>query len=51
MRELTTKQEKIFEQCLYAVVNGPFIPDWEFPILFGLDKDEVGSILKNPIHN
>ncbi len=31
-------------ECLNAVINGPFIPKWEFSILFGLYHDEVKII-------
>lgn len=43
--KLLEQQEAVFKQCLDAVVNGPFIPDWEFHILFGLEKNEVNAIL------
>jgi hypothetical protein len=43
--KLTGKQNIVFRECLNAVVNGPFIPEWEFPILFGLEKKEIGAIL------
>ena len=42
----TDRQNKIFRECLNAVVNGPFIPTWEFSILIGLQRDEVDCILK-----
>lgn len=45
--KLTEKQNKIFQECLNAVINGPFIPDWEFSILFGASKEEVERVLKN----
>ncbi len=34
----------VIGQCLRAAVEGPFFPDWEFPILFGFDRDEVRRI-------
>ncbi|QDF03971.1 hypothetical protein [Myxococcus xanthus] len=40
-----TRDEKIIEECLRAAVEGPFFPDWEFPVLFGLDRAEVAAIL------
>ena len=43
--KLTDRQRIIFEQCLNAVVNGPFIPDGEFQTLMGLDRKEVAFIL------
>ncbi len=39
-----TKQQKIIKECLNAVVNGPFIPDWEFATLFGCSREEVAEI-------
>ena len=30
----------VFDQVLIATANGPFFPDWEFSILFGLTKAE-----------
>jgi hypothetical protein len=42
---LTAKQSTIIHDCLNAVVNGPFIPAWEFHTLFGLDIIEVKKIL------
>ncbi|MFP2958974.1 hypothetical protein ACLEPN_14290 [Myxococcus sp. 1LA] len=37
--------EKIIKECLRAAVDGPFFPDWEFPLLFGLTRAEVAAIL------
>lgn len=31
--------------CLRAVVDGPYIPDWEFSTLMGLSRNEARSIL------
>ncbi len=36
---------KIISECLNAVVNGPFFPDWEFATLFGLTREEIKKIL------
>lgn len=35
---------EVIRQCLWAVVNGPFFPDWRFHALFGLYRDEVRRI-------
>jgi hypothetical protein len=43
--KLTDTQQQIFRQCLNAVVNGPFFPDWEFHTLFGVDRNEIDEIL------
>ncbi|QDE89427.1 hypothetical protein BHS06_10910 [Myxococcus xanthus] len=40
-----TRGAKIIEECLRAAVEGPFFPDWEFPVLFGFDRTEVAAIL------
>lgn len=37
--------ESIIERCLRAVVEGPFIEEWEFHTLIGLDRGEVRVIL------
>lgn len=31
--------------CLRAVVDGPFIPDWEFPTLFGIEREAVRALV------
>ncbi len=33
-----------FKESLAAAASGPFFPDWEFHLLFGLERAEVGSI-------
>jgi PAS domain-containing protein len=35
----------VVKACLRAAVDGPFFPDWEFPTLFGLEREEVRQIL------
>lgn len=35
---------ELVKGCLRAAVEGPFFPDWEFSILFGLSRDEVKDI-------
>lgn len=34
----------IIRECLRAAVEGPFFPDWEFSILFGLEREKVRII-------
>ena len=34
----------VIGQCLRAAADGPFFPDWEFPILFGFEREEVRRI-------
>lgn len=35
---------EVIRQCLWAAVNGPFFPDWEFHTLFGFERDEIRRI-------
>jgi hypothetical protein len=35
---------EVIRQCLWAAVNGPFFPDWEFDTLFGFHRDEIRRI-------
>jgi hypothetical protein len=42
---LTPSEKQIVFECLVAAADGPFFPDWEFPILFGLERDEVRQII------
>jgi hypothetical protein len=42
---LSASDVEIVRQCLAATVAGPFFPDWEFHILFGLERDEVAELL------
>ena len=37
---------QVFKEALSAVVNGPFIPEWEFSILFGVERIEVSRVLE-----
>jgi hypothetical protein len=38
------EDSEVIRQCLLAAANGPFFPDWEFPILFGLGRDIVRRV-------
>jgi hypothetical protein len=42
---LKAEQLTIIRQCLDAVANGPFFPEWEFHALFGVDREIVKSML------
>jgi len=42
---LSEAERDLVKRCLYAAVNGPFFPDWEFQALFGYTRDEVRHIL------
>lgn len=41
---MTDRQNQIIGECLRAASFGPFIPDWEFSILFGVEKQEIAEI-------
>ncbi|GKX36258.1 MAG: hypothetical protein MnENMB40S_38760 [Rhizobiaceae bacterium MnEN-MB40S] len=32
-------------ECIRAAAEGPFYPEWEFGILFGLERREVQAVL------
>jgi hypothetical protein len=41
---LSAEDTAIVGQVLRAASDGPFFPDWEFHILFGLQRSEVRAI-------
>ena len=41
---LSAEDTAIVGQALRAASDGPFFPDWEFHILFGLQRSEVRAI-------
>ena len=41
------KDKKIIFECLKASVYGPFFPDWEFSILFGLERNDIENIISD----
>lgn len=43
---LSAKELEIVRACLRAAVDGDFFPDWEFPIIFGVDRKLVRKVLK-----
>ena len=43
---LTESDRTVIFECVNAAVNGPFLPDWEFPILFGLERKTVAQMLE-----
>jgi hypothetical protein len=45
LANLDEREREVVRQCLYAAVEGPFFPEWEFGIIFGLQRDEVRRIL------
>jgi hypothetical protein len=45
LANLDERERAVVRECLRAAVDGPFFPDWEFSIIFGLTRDEVKQIL------
>jgi len=43
---LSPEDVEVVRQCLTAAVRGPFFPDWDFHILFGLERDDVAAVLE-----
>jgi hypothetical protein len=41
---LSDREIRTVQECLNAVVEGPFIPEWEFQTLFGVDREVVRSV-------
>ena len=45
LADLDDCEREVVRECLRATVEGPFFPEWEFEIIFGLSRDEVRQIL------
>jgi hypothetical protein len=45
LANLDESEREVVRECLRATVEGPFFPDWEFSIIFGLERDEVRRVL------
>ncbi|MGA3132265.1 MAG: hypothetical protein ABSD59_15770 [Terracidiphilus sp.] len=45
LTELNERERGIVRECLRAAVEGPFFPEWEFPTIFGLERNEVRNVL------
>ncbi|HKI00051.1 MAG TPA: hypothetical protein VJ999_13165 [Candidatus Sulfotelmatobacter sp.] len=43
--DLDDGERAVVRECLEAAVNGPFFPEWEFSIIFGLTREEVRQVL------
>ena len=43
--DLENKEKEIVYECLKAVVYGPFIPDYVFHSLFGIEREDVKDVL------
>jgi len=44
LSDLTDCEKAIVRRCLKAIADGPFIPDCEFSILFGVTREELRDI-------
>lgn len=44
LEQMSEADRRIIGECLKAATEGPFFPDWEFHILFGLYRWEVAEI-------
>ena len=44
LANLDEREREVVRECLRATVEGPFFPDWEFSIIFGLERDVVRQI-------
>jgi len=42
---LTPSESDVIRRCVRAAASGPFFPDWEFHILFGLERHELSTLL------
>jgi hypothetical protein len=45
LADLDEIEREVVRECLRAAVEGPFFPEWEFALLFGLTRDEVRQVL------
>jgi hypothetical protein len=43
---LTPSENEVVRRCVRAATAGPFFPDWEFHLLFGLERQELGAVLE-----
>jgi len=44
LSNLTNREKSLVLRCLEAAANGPFVPDCEFSILFGVTREELRGI-------
>jgi len=45
LSDLDAKEREVVLECLRAAAAGPFFPDWEFQTLFGVNRDDVKTIV------
>jgi hypothetical protein len=43
---LDPAEVRVIGECLRAAVDGPFFPDWEFPILIGPNRPDMRAIME-----
>ena len=44
LSDISNAESQLIAECLRAVAVGPFIPDWEFQTLFGVERSDVASL-------
>ena len=42
---MSLEDEAVIRRVLAAAVDGPYFPEWEFDVLFGLSRDAVAEVL------
>lgn len=45
LANLSTQEQQVIFECLKAAAKGPFFPDWEFHLLFGIERLTLSDIL------
>ena len=50
LADLTPDEREIIRRSLDAAAHGPWFPEWEFHILFGLDREEVAEVFSRWPH-
>ena len=45
--DLSSNERDVVRECLTAAAEGPFFPDWEFEILFGITRADVRTVQEN----
>jgi hypothetical protein len=44
-QDLTKNEQEIVKQCMVAILEGPFIPDWELPIRAGITRSDLRVVI------
>ena len=45
--QLSQREQQTILECMNAVLNGPFIPEWEFDTLLGVSRHAMNNIIAN----